>query len=61
VPNGIFCGSFLGPNDTMAGPDYDKAAFWPEVIYFTADEVRKHFIGFDVVKWTEHEMSGKTP
>jgi len=26
-PIGIFCGSFLGPEDTMTGPIYDKDAF----------------------------------
>lgn len=57
---GIFCGSFLGPNDTMAGPDYDREAFWPNVMVFTEDEVRKNFTGFDIIKWTEHEVSGET-
>jgi len=26
-PNGIFCGSFLGPEDTMTGSIYDKSTF----------------------------------
>jgi len=57
---GVFCGSFLGPNDTMAGPGYDRAAFWPNVMTFTQQEVRQNFTGFEIIKWTEHEISGET-
>lgn len=60
MPSGVFCGSFLGPNDTMAGPDYDKEAFWPEVMVFTEDKLRQHFTGFEVMRWTEHQVSGET-
>jgi len=59
-PKGIFCGSFLGPKDTMAGPDYDKDSFWPDVMVFTEAEVRKNMTDFDIIKWTEHEVSGET-
>ncbi|MCO1335853.1 class I SAM-dependent methyltransferase [Microbulbifer sp. OS29] len=58
--NGVFCGSFLGPNDTMAGPKYDRQAFWPNVMVFTEDQLRKIFTNFDVVKWTEHKISGES-
>lgn len=57
---GIFCGSFLGPNDTMAGPNFDKDAFWPEVTIFTEENLRNIFVGFEIDKWTEHEVSGET-
>jgi len=57
---GVFCGSFLGPNDTMAGPDYDRADFWPNVMTFTQQEARQNFTGFEIIKWTEHEISGET-
>lgn len=34
---GIFCGSFLGPNDSMASPDFDRDAYWPNVLVFEED------------------------
>lgn len=58
--NGIFCGSFLGPNDTMAGPAYDRKAFWPEVMVFTEDALREKFTEYKMHKWTEHRLSGET-
>jgi len=61
VPGGVFCGSFLGPEDTMAGPDYDRAAYWPEICVFDRQEVRSIFDGFTIHRFTEHKTSGKTP
>lgn len=58
---GVFCGSFLGPQDTMAGPTYDKAAFWPDVSVFTATEVKALFEDFEICRFTEHKTSGTTP
>jgi len=59
-PNGIFCGSFLGPEDAMAGPIYDKSGFWPEVSIFEENEVRNLFKSYDICRFTEHKTSGKT-
>jgi SAM-dependent methyltransferase len=59
--NGIFCGSFLGPNDTMAGPNYDENSFWPDVMVFTEEKLRENFTGYEILKWTEHKISGETP
>lgn len=59
--NGIFCGSFLGPDDTMAGPDFDKTAFWPEVMVSGEKEVREMFRNYEICRFTEHKTSGKTP
>ena len=61
IPEGIFCGSFLGPKDTMAGPDYDKDAFWSDVMVFTEEQLRIKFNYFEIIKWTEHDFSGETP
>lgn len=58
---GIFCGSFLGPNDTMAGPDYDKEAFWPNVLVFRESQIRSKLNKFEVLRFTEHNVSGTTP
>jgi SAM-dependent methyltransferase len=60
IPGGIFVGSFLGPNDTMAGPDYDKEAFWPDVLVFNEDELKSKFRQFEIATWDELETSGKT-
>lgn len=59
-PEGIFCGSFLGPKDTMAGSKKDNNSFWPDVMVCSEAEVRQHFDGFEILKWTEHLQSGKT-
>ena len=60
-PNGIFCGSFLGPEDTMAGVTYDKNNFWPDVSVFDEKEVQDIFKGYEIYRFTEHKTSGKTP
>ncbi len=60
-PNGIFCGSFLGPKDTMAKPVYDKNAFWPEISVFEKKEVLNIFKRYEICRFTEHKTSGKTP
>ena len=60
TPGGIFVGSFLGPRDTMAGKDYEREAFWPEVLVFTESRLRSNFKGFEIVNWTEHELDGET-
>lgn len=57
---GIFSGSFLGPNDTMAGPAYDREAFWPEVLVVTEEQLRPRFDNFEIMRWTEHDLDGKT-
>ena len=60
--DGIFCGSFLGPEDTMAGLEYDKSAFWSDILVFNNEkEVRDIFKGFEICRFTEHKTSGKTP
>lgn len=59
--DGIFCGSFLGPNDTMAGPDYDKKAFWPHVLVFDEEALRARLSMFEVLRFTEHNVSGENP
>ncbi len=61
LPGGVFSGSFLGPKDTMAGPDYDRDAFWPDVLTLDEDQVRARFKELEILKWTEHDQSGHTP
>jgi SAM-dependent methyltransferase len=60
-PEGVFCGSFLGPLDSMAGPTYDKSVFWPDVTVFNETEVKAFFKGFEIRRFTEHKTSGNTP
>lgn len=59
-PNGVFCGSFLGPNDTMASSNYDKDAYWQDVLVFTEKTLRSKLEKFEILKFTEHELSGET-
>ena len=61
LPNGIFSGSFLGPEDTMAGPDYDKERYWPEVSVLSTKELKKLLWDYKIESFTEHKKSGKTP
>ena len=61
MSNGIFSVSFLGPEDTMAGPMYDKEAYWPEVLILSKEEIEKLFMGFNIESFTEHKSSGKGP
>ncbi len=60
LPGGVFVGSFLGPEDTMAGADYDRKAFWPEVMIATEEQVKVWFDGFAIISFTEHRSSGVT-
>lgn len=59
-PGGIFCGSFLGPEDMMAGPDYRAADYWPEVAVFEEADVKALFAGFDILRFQVHKSSGTT-
>ena len=59
-PNGVFVGSFLGPRDTSASPDYQKDAFWPDVLVVSEQELRPRFKDLEIVSWVEHELDGKT-
>jgi len=43
VPGGIFVGSFLGPRDEMARPEYQREAFWPDVLVFSETSLRSYF------------------
>ncbi|MEJ2180097.1 MAG: class I SAM-dependent methyltransferase [Gammaproteobacteria bacterium] len=61
IPNGIFCGSFLGPEDTMAGSSYNKEAYWPDVLTLSEEQVKDCFREFKVVSFTEHKTSGVAP
>lgn len=60
LPNGVFCGSFLGAEDTMALPGDNPSVFWGEVSAFEEFEIVKLFNGFDVVRFNTHKSSGKT-
>ena len=61
LPGGIFVGSFLGQEDTMAGPNYKEDAFWSEVLVVSEEMVRYWLSSFKIESFTEHKTSGKTP
>jgi|CoawatStandDraft_6_1074263.scaffolds.fasta_scaffold01023_2 SAM-dependent methyltransferase len=60
LPNGIFCGSFLGREDTMAVPGDNPSAFWPAVTAFDEAEVIALFKDFEVLRFNGHKSTGKT-
>ena len=61
LPAGIFTGSFLGPEDTMAGPSYKKEVYWPERFITTEEQLRHRLKNVNIESFTEHKTSGKTP
>ncbi|NRA20198.1 MAG: class I SAM-dependent methyltransferase [Oceanospirillaceae bacterium] len=60
LPNGIFCGSFLGKEDTMATPGDNPSVFWPEVTAFEEAEIMGLFKNFEVLRFKTHRSTGKT-
>lgn len=60
-PRGIFCGSFLGPDDTMASAAYNRHDYWPDVAVFDEREVRELFADYEMLRFTVHRSSGTTP
>lgn len=61
VSGGVFCGSFLGSEDTMATPEFDASVWWPNVLVLTQDQVRNKLNAFQIKRFTEHRKSGVTP
>jgi len=61
LPNGVFCGSFLGKEDTMAVPGDNPSVFWPEVTAFDESEVIELFKNFEILRFKTHKSTGKTP
>jgi len=57
-PGGIFVGSFLGPNDTMADPSYRKELYWPDILVFNEVQLRPKFNNFEIISWNEHNIDG---
>jgi len=57
---GIFCGSFLGPDDTMAYSSSSKDSFWPNDLVFNEQETKSNFTNYEICRFTEHKSSGKT-
>ena len=58
---GVFCGSFLGLEDSMARDDYNKDEIWPDVLAFDEEQVKNCFSQFEILRFNEHRSSGETP
>ena len=43
----------------MASQDYDKEAFWADVLVLTESKVKEKLQGYEILKWTEHDLSGE--
>ena len=60
LQNGVFCGSFLGKEDTMAAPGDNPSVFWPEVTALEEFEVIELFKNFEILRFKTHKSKGKT-
>lgn len=58
LPGGVFVGSFLGVEDSMAGSDYKKEAYWPDVLITSEEKVMRWFREFKIEAYHEHKSSG---
>ncbi|MCF6324097.1 MAG: methyltransferase domain-containing protein [Gammaproteobacteria bacterium] len=57
---GVFCGSFLGTDDTMAKPGFSKQNLWKNIMIFNEKQVKNIFKNYEICIFTEHKLSGKT-
>lgn len=61
VSGGVFCGSFLGSEDTMTSREYDKSVWWPHVLVLDEKQIKMKFNSFLIKCFTEHRESVETP
>lgn len=64
--DGLFCGSFLGKEDTMAIPGDNPSVLWPaageaSVSVFDKHRVLALFDRFEILRFNTHKSSGMTP
>jgi SAM-dependent methyltransferase len=60
LPGGIFCGSLLGREDTMAQPGDNPSVFWSHVSAFDQSDVEYLLNSYEVLRFNVHRSSGKT-
>lgn len=58
--DGIFYGSFLGPEDTMASPNYREESYWPDILVLSEVKVKDLFKYYKINSFTEYKAPGKT-
>lgn len=58
---GLFCGAFLGHEDTMAQPEYTNQVYWGEPLVKSQNEIREALSGFEILKMSEFVSDGITP
>lgn len=58
LPGGIFVGSFLGAEDTMADPNKNNKALWSKVWVSSEEKIRELLNGFETINFTEHRTTG---
>lgn len=56
--NGIFVGSFLGPEDTMADPKFNEKVLWSEALVVSEEKVKHWLSKFEIISFTEHRSQG---
>ena len=60
LPGGIFCGSLLGREDTMAQAGDNPSVFWSHVSAFDQSEVEGLLKPYEVLRFKVHRSGGKT-
>ncbi|MCG8612571.1 MAG: class I SAM-dependent methyltransferase [Pseudomonadales bacterium] len=60
LPGGIFVGSFLGPEDTMASPNNSNETLWSEVRVSTPKQVEEILNGFETINFTEYRTTDES-
>ena len=58
--DGVFCGSFPGPYDTMANLSDSSKSFWSNGRVFNEHELRAILKNYKICRFTEHKSSGET-
>jgi len=45
----------------MASPNFNRDAYWPNILVFEESELRSKLKEFEIIKFTEHNVIGETP
>jgi len=60
-PKGVFCGAFLGRQDTMAQPENESQVYWGEPLVKSESEIRGVLSGFEILQMSEIISDGIAP
>ncbi|WP_260681610.1 class I SAM-dependent methyltransferase [Aliiglaciecola sp. M165] len=57
-PNGVFCGSFLGPKDSMIGSGGARTRYWDDLLVLSEERIIQLFENFSIKLFSEHLQEG---